>query len=49
MSAIATSSDSVGASPSQSAATTTLTTGVPSEPRAVVTAGRLRLATAIAQ
>jgi len=39
----------VSGSPSQSVATATLTTGVVSKPSAVVTAGRLRLATAVAQ
>ena len=46
---IAATRATVSGSPSQSVATTTLTTGVASRPRAVVTAGRLRLATAVAQ
>ena len=41
--------DTVGVSPSQSVAVTTLTTGVMRSPSAVVTAGRLRLAIATAQ
>src|SRR5204863_4079786 len=46
---IALSSDTVRVSPSHSVAMTTLTTGVASRPSDVVTAGRARLAMAVAQ
>jgi hypothetical protein len=46
---MALTSDRLRASPSQRVAMTTLTTGVASSPSEVVTAGRLRLAVAMAQ